>query len=164
MHAPTRAASLLTLTLLLGACADPDKERQPVVDSRPYAQAVQQAEKDWAWIAGTHWALFRIEGEPPLEGTTSDLSFKPDQTWLAGATGCNRFTGSYVRRGVDGIGIGPLAVTKMFCAQPEGVMQQEARLLQLLDLTDSYSATPELLTLYSDGKSVLHYRAVPANP
>jgi heat shock protein HslJ len=154
-------ASILLTPAFLSACADPEKERQPVADSRPYAEAVRQAEKDWVWIAGTEWVLVSIEGQPPLEGARSTLSFKPDETWMFGSTGCNRFTGSYIRRGVDGVEVGPLAVTKMFCSQPEGVMQQEARLLHLLDMADSYTASRDRFSLEVDGSTVLVYYASP---
>ncbi len=165
-HPPASRAALLGLLGLLGlcaamitpGCAQPKPPPQPAIDAAPFAAAVRQAELDWTWIAGTEWVLAAIEGEEPI-GQPARLSFKADQTWLAGSGGCNSFTGGFVRRGVDGIGIGPLRVTKKFCAEPEGVMQQEARLLHLLGSVNSYRATEESLALYDDTRPVLIYIA-----
>ncbi|MFK7884299.1 MAG: META domain-containing protein [Phycisphaerales bacterium] len=144
------------LLLTFAGCAEP--KRDPPPDSRPFADAVRHAERDWVWIAGTQWLLGSVEGQSPL-ADPPELSFKPDQTWITGTTGCNRFTGSFVRRGEDGIEIGPIASTKKFCAEPAGIMQQEARILYLLETVDSYSATESTLVLFIDAEPVLIYTA-----
>jgi heat shock protein HslJ len=149
-------------SLLIG-CSQPTVPPQPAVDARPFAAAVQQAELDWTWIAGTEWKLGAIEGEKPI-GQPARLSFKADQTWMSGSAGCNTFTGSFVRRGEDGIGIGPLSVTEKFCIQPEGVMQQEARLIYLLSTVNSYRANEQTLVLYDDTRPVLIYLAETGRP
>ncbi|MEM9372486.1 MAG: META domain-containing protein [Planctomycetota bacterium] len=139
-------------------CSEPTAPPPPAIDAAPFAAAVRQAELDWTWIAGTEWVLGAIEGADPI-GQPARLSFKSDQTWMSGSGGCNTFTGGFVRRGVDGIGIGPIRVTRMFCDEPEGVMQQEARLLHLLAQVSSYRATEDTLVLYDDTRPVLIYVA-----
>lgn len=163
MH-PVSRLTAFALLLSLSACADPEKELEPKIDSRPYAQAVRQAEQDWAWISGTEWVLVNIEGQAPIAQTRSTLAFQPEETWMFGSTGCNRFTGDYIRRGADGIEIGPLITTKIFCAYPAGVMQQESRLLHLLDMADTYTATRERLAFSADGVTILVYHAATPQP
>lgn len=50
---------------------------------------------------------------------------------LRGGAGCNTYRSTFTTDGVK-IAISPPASTKKFCAQPEGVMQQEGEYLQVL--------------------------------
>jgi heat shock protein HslJ len=159
-----RFALALTAALLAACSTGPESEPLPLPDAGPIADAVRQAQKDWPWIAGTRWELAAIEGVTPIEGSRIWIAFKPDETWVSGSSGCNRFTGSYIRRGEDGIRIGPLSSTRMFCNQPEGVMQQEARFLHLLGEAASYRATREWFHLLIDDKIVLSFWAANAGP
>lgn len=152
--------TLLAGAVLLGApsgCASPEENLPPLPDAAPFADAVRQAQRDWPWIAGTEWSLALVEGQSLLEGTSAGISFKPDETWMSGSTGCNRFTGGYIRRGENGLRIQNLALTKRFCAEPAGVMQQEARIVHLLNEADGYRASREWLHLTIDDTAVLSY-------
>ena len=151
----------VALLPVLAACSS-GPEPEPLPPAGPIADAVRQAQKDWPWIAGIEWELAAIDGEPPLEGARAWIRFKPDETWVSGSSGCNRITGSYIRRGQDGIRIGPLAATKRFCNQPEGIMQQEARMLHLLAEAVAYRATREWFHLLVEDQVVLSFRAVNA--
>ena len=51
---------------------------------------------------------------------------------VAGSAGCNRFTASYSQDG-EKVTLGGAAATRMMCAGPEGVMEQEARFLKALE-------------------------------
>lgn len=146
------------LPVLAGCSSGPEPE--PLPPAGPIAEAVRQAQKDWPWIAGTEWELAAIDGEPPLEGARAWIQFKQDETWVSGSSGCNRITGSYIRRGQDGIRIGPLAATKRFCNQPEGIMQQESRMLHLLAEAVAYRASREWFHLLIEDRIVLSFRAV----
>lgn len=146
------------LPALAGCSSGPEPE--PLPPAGPIADAVRQAQMDWPWIAGTQWELAAIDGEPPLEGARAWIQFKQDETWVSGSSGCNRITGSYIRRGQDGIRIGPLAATKRFCNQPEGIMQQEARMLHLLVEAVAYRASREWFHLLVEDRIVLSFRAV----
>lgn len=64
------------------------------------------------------------------EGTSLTLQFSADGR-VSGTGGCNRYTGTYTRSG-DGIGLGPLGATRRTCAEPAGVMDQEADFLRAL--------------------------------
>jgi heat shock protein HslJ len=161
---PVVSLAVLTALAALTACAGSQEDQIPLPDAAPFADAVRQAQRDWPWIAGTEWSLALIEGQPMLEGTTASISFKPDETWMSGSTGCNRFTGGYIRRGENGLRIQNLALTKRFCSEPAGVMQQEARVTHLLTESDGYRATREWLHLTIDNTVVLSYTNTQAPP
>ncbi len=165
MHTPlplriAAALILAALPLALGACEDRNKDENDELirlDVAPHVNAVRQAERDWAWVSGTRWIATAIEGAAPLEGSTLWLHFEDGNTWVYGSAGCNRITGGYTRIGIDGLQFKNLAVTRMMCPDPKGIMQQEARFLHLLGQTDAYHAEPDLLTMSVDGVTVLRF-------
>jgi heat shock protein HslJ len=142
--------------LSLGGCIDKSEELEPRIDTRPMVSEIRQAELDWAWVAGQRWMLNTIDGQAPIEGTSPWLIFR-EHTWLEGEASCNRFTASYERKAEAGLSIFQILSTKMFCAQPEGAMQQEARFYHLLQQTDAYHAEPERLDMLVDGAVVLSF-------
>lgn len=162
--ATARWIAALASAALAGCTNGPDSEPLPLPSAEPIAQAVRQAQHDWPWIAGTEWELAAIEGEDPLPGVRVWISFRPNETWLTGSAGCNRMTGQYVRRGEDGLRIGPVTTTRMFCNEPAGVMQQESRVVHLLGETQAYRASREWLHLVAEDRIVLTFRAVTPAP
>lgn len=148
-------AGTLLIPLALG-CADKSLERQPRVDTRPMVSEIRQAEQDWSWISAQDWRLAEIEGHAPIAGTAAWIRFR-EHTWLEGDAGCNRFTANYERKAEAGLSIDQIISTRMFCTQPEGVMQQEARMLLLLQSIDAYHAEPDRLDLLSDGATMLSF-------
>lgn len=161
MRPHIRAAVVLSaLALALGACEDRNKDENDELirlDVAPHVNAVRQAERDWAWVAGTRWDVATIEGDAPLAGSSLWVHFEDNNTWMFGSAGCNRITGGYTRIGIDGLQFKNLAVTRMMCNDPQGIMQQEARFLHLLGQTDSYHAEPDRLTMSIDGVTVLRF-------
>lgn len=102
----------------------------------------------WLVIAGAGLALHGCESARPFERTTWQLAELdgnevaadgdreapnlyfddgPPQR-VSGSTGCNRLSGSYSLSG-DGLKFGPLATTKMACA--DGMAQEQAFLAVL---------------------------------
>lgn len=77
-------------------------------------------------LANSHWQIQEIDGESVFE-LGYFLEFGPDR--ISGLAGCNRFSGTYRRDG-DSLAAGPLATTRMACAEP-GVAH-ERRVLALL--------------------------------
>lgn len=142
---------------LFAGCAEQSTEREPHVDTRPMVGDIHQAELDWAWVAAQDWWISSIDGAAPIEGTEPRIRFR-EHTWLEGSAGCNRFTASYIRKAESGLNINEIISTRMFCAFPEGVMQQEARLFHLLQNIDSYHAEPNRLDLITDGAVMLSCR------
>ena len=146
------------LSTLIG-CANRHKEIEPRPDTRPLVNAIQQAEQDWIWISGQQWHLITIEGKSPIPGTNLRINFK-QHTWLEGDAGCNRFTASYTRKADAGLKVTEVLTTKMYCAQPKGVMQQESRFFHLLKQIDAYHAEPAKLQMFADGAVVLTFMAL----
>lgn len=90
----------------------------------------------------------------PLAGTKITALFQADGT-VAGTAGCNTYGGGFQAPGAGAITIGPLMTTQMFCAEPEGVMNQEAQYLSVLQTAARYEATATELTLYSGADQVV---------
>lgn len=88
-------------------------------------------------LAGTDWQLISLDGASPIEGSTITLSFADGRA--AGNAGCNRYFGSCEVEGKS-LTIGALGSTKMACHDPEGVMNQEQRYLELLGAAERYEA------------------------
>lgn len=145
-----------TALIAVNGCVDKQKELEPRTDTRPMVNAIQQAEQDWVWISGQQWYLITIEGQAPIAGTVINLNFK-QHTWLDGDAGCNRFTASYIRKADSGLQITEVLTTRMFCAEPKGVMQQESRFFHLLKRIDAYHAEPNRLDMLSNGAVVLSF-------
>ena len=150
------AILICSMLLVHNGCADKQKELEPRTDTRPMVNAIQQAEQDWIWISGEQWHLISIDGVPLIPDTMIDLNFK-QHTWLDGASGCNRYTASYIRKAEAGLKVSEILSTRMFCEAPEGVMQQESRYFHLLKRVDAYMAQPDRLDLLADGAVVLSF-------
>jgi heat shock protein HslJ len=87
--------------------------------------------------------------------------FGPDGT-LTGNAGCNDYFAEYK---VDGgqITIGPAGSTKKFCAEPEGIMDQESQYLASLEMAQVYRIEGDRLELRTtDGALVASYNALPS--
>ncbi len=152
------AACITAISMLMSAsgCADKKKELEPRPDTRPMVNAIQQAEQDWVWISNEQWYLITLEGKASIAGTTIRLNFK-QHTWLDGNAGCNNYTASYNRKADAGLKVTEILTTRMFCDQPQGIMQQESRFFHLLKRVDAYHAEPNKLNLLADGAIVLSF-------
>ena len=91
-----------------------------------------------------------------LEGSEITAIFAEDGS-LSGSAGCNNYITSYT---VDGnnLTIGMAAATMMFCAEPEGVMEQETAYLAALGTVATYSIREGMLELRTadDALAVLY--------
>ena len=70
-----------------------------------------------------------------LPGSVVTLDFQATQ--VSGSAGCNNYSGSYQASGGN-IEFGPMAATRKMCAQPLGVMEQEAAYLVALEAAVEY--------------------------
>lgn len=92
-------------------------------------------------LAGTAWTVTgynngREAVVSVLEGTTAEVAFGEDGS-ISGTGGCNRLMGSFIDE--DGsLTVQTTSMTKMMCAEPEGVMEQEAELIDALESTTGY--------------------------
>jgi heat shock protein HslJ len=81
---------------------------------------------------------------------------------VTGSAGCNTYRGVYSVTG-DQIGIGPLAMTRKLCANPEGIMQQEMAYAQALATAATYTIQGDTLELHtSSGALAARYKAMSA--
>ena len=112
-------------------------------------------------LAGTSWQVTAYNNGQEavvgvLEGTTPTIEFGADGH-LSGSAGCNRVIGSFTT--TDGtIKLGPLATTQMACAEPEGVMDQESRLVAALETAATYHVEgPTLEMRTADDALAVHF-------
>lgn len=80
-----------------------------------------------------------------VEGTEVTAIFSEDGS-VSGSAGCNNYVAGYT---VDNgsITIGPAATTMMMCAEPEGIMEQEAAYLAALATAATYSISGQVLEM-----------------
>lgn len=108
-------------------------------------------------LDATSWRLetFRSpEGDMTevLPDSVVTMDFQADQ--VSGISGCNNYSGPYQSTGND-IEIGPLASTRQLCAQPEGIMEQEAAYLSALESVARYEINGDTLELMDDRREQL---------
>ena len=121
----------------------------------------------WRW----RLTSYKMDGQQQSAAAEfpSDLAFEVRSRRAArgvesgsvlGGTGCNGFRATFARA-ADVISFGPLDLTDAPC--PDGLEQQEAAVLKVLDATSaSVVLAPDMLTLTADdGGTLLEYRAEP---
>jgi len=133
----TKSLAILTLTgivvLLLAACGSADS---PVSDP----------------LDGTSWVLTAYRKSKPIPGTTMTAAF--EESKIGGSAGCNSYSATY-QVVDDTIQIGPIAMTEMFCMEPEGVMEQETMLLGFLQDAQTFRFVDGQLQISrSDGEAL----------
>jgi heat shock protein HslJ len=85
----------------------------------------------------------------PLDGAPVTLWFGPDGD-VGGSTGCNSYSAEYRMTGAE-LSIHGISQTEMACAEPAGVMAQEAGFLALLASATSYRTDLTTLELLDAG-------------
>ena len=103
-------------------------------------------------LPGSSWVLVEIDGEAPAADPPPTLAFNEDGT-VTGSAGCNTFNGSVA---IDGSALefGPLATTRMACADP-AIGEQETALLQALQATTGYTIDDEGRLVLTGGDAEL---------
>jgi putative lipoprotein len=96
-------------------------------------------------LPGTSWSLVDLDGADPVEGAVPTLEFGDEGT-VSGNASCNTFSGEVTIEGSE-LSFGPLATTRMACADPDAAAQETAFLLAL-ESVESY-------TIDSEGRLVL---------
>jgi heat shock protein HslJ len=94
-------------------------------------------------LADTRWRVATFDNPAAggvssvLPGTTLTMAFSPDGG-VNGSSGCNSYSATYL---VDGsqLSITPPVGTGMMCAEPEGIMEQEAAFLAFLPTVNGFS-------------------------
>ncbi len=140
MNTKALVAALIMAGVALTACRD--------------AGGTQQASGD-ASLEGTQWVLATLNGQPPVEGTTPTAAFAENQ--ISGSAGCNQYSGSYVASSSN-LTIREVAMTEMYCMEPEGVMEQEQSFLAALTSAAGYQVTDGRLEILDPaGTAVLTF-------
>jgi heat shock protein HslJ len=114
-------------------------------------------------LGGTSWTVLSYNNGQGgvvsiLAGTELTAEFSADGQ-LSGSAGCNTYSASYSTAEAS-ITIGPAASTRMYCAEPEGVMEQETQYLSSLTTASSYSMRGSSLELRTaDGALAAKFQA-----
>jgi heat shock protein HslJ len=103
-------------------------------------------------LAGTSWDVLSYNNG--MEAVTSVIidteisaNFGEDGQ-ITGNASCNNYFGPYETDPDEGtISIGPLAMTEMFCADPEGRMDQESQYLAALETAATYKIMGEIMEM-----------------
>ncbi len=106
------------------------------------------------------WVL-KSYGEPGnpkelVKDTRITAEFIGSEEVIKGSSGCNSYSGNYEVKGGELTIPGPIAVTEMYCMEPEGVMEQEKQYLEILKAAGSYSVQDGELRI-NCGNQVLNY-------
>lgn len=118
-------------------------------------------------LDGTTWVLTTfIEGEAAtstISGTTITLRFEVEEGVARGSAGCNLYGGAYtLRQGT--VSIAPADRTDQLCLEPAGIMEQEARYLDILPSLTTFELDADQLTLRTaDGRGLV-FTSLPAAP
>jgi heat shock protein HslJ len=100
-------------------------------------------------LSGTNWKLTSYCERTPLSGKEMTAKFTAKE--IQGSASCNHYFGAYEVSG-DKITIEGLSWTEMACLDPEGIMEQEQTLMNLLSLASGFSINGNhLLISTSDG-------------
>ena len=102
-------------------------------------------------LQGTEWGLVSINGDVDLIGAPPSLVFEGEE--LSGNASCNSYWGSYQVEG-DTLSPGPVARTEMYCQEPEGVMDQENRYLEILAAAESHVLSGSSLIISGGGNQL----------
>jgi heat shock protein HslJ len=100
--------------------------------------------EDTKWILDSYGD--RDNPQEVIEGTEITATFNSKDDQVNGTAGCNHYFGDYEIK--DGLSIGMLGNTEMWCGEPEGRMDQETE----------YTVTGSTLTI-DCGDDVLIYTA-----
>lgn len=111
-------------------------------------------------LEDTKWILesYGDSGDPQdvIEGTEITATFNSEDDRVTGSAGCNSYFGGYEIK--DGLSVGMLANTEMWCGEPEGRMDQETEYLKILQAAEDYTVKGSTLTI-DCGDDVLIYTA-----
>lgn len=128
-----------------------------VISKKPVEKSAETSS-----LEGAVWVMEEYrdsEGNlaPSLPETTVAAEFSDGK--VSGSAGCNNYNSQYKIEG-ESITIGPIALTQMFCNEPEGIMVQEAQYLAALQNAATYTIELEQLNLFdAEGTRMVNYVA-----
>lgn len=117
-------------------------------------------------LSGT-WQLVRYGGPEqwvaPLAETVVTITLDQGAKSISGTAGCNQFRGALI---VDGgaVAVGPLAMTKKLCPEPDGVMQQETDVTNAVAAVKTFEVDGDTLYLAYGQEQRLVWNRVAVSP
>ncbi len=101
-------------------------------------------------LIDTEWTLVSLNGEDLVESTQIILYLKED--YLGGSMTCNNYgggpdSGKYEATDEGTLKVSQLAVTVQDCAEPEGIMEQEAVYIETLRNAATYRVMDDRLEI-----------------
>lgn len=105
-------------------------------------------------LEGTSWVMTTYLGVSPHDGTQATIKFEEGQA--SGIASCNHYGGSYDVKG-DKIWFGYMAITEMYCSDPQGIMDQEAVFMRLLDAAERFEVKDGVLTIFADWEQTVTF-------
>jgi heat shock protein HslJ len=145
-----RRGALVAALVLLAACA---RDEPPVAPPPLPAAAAPARIVPIAEVEGRTWRLVALEpagAGPAWSGLGVDLALD-GQGLAAGHAGCNRWGAGYLSTRPGALSFEPPVSTRMFCVEPDGVMEREAGFLAALPRVRGYRLEGERLVLELDG-------------
>ncbi len=95
-------------------------------------------------LRGTNWKLISYGGKLPIAGKSMTANF--DGKELSGSASCNHYFGAYQIKG-DQIRVEGLGWTEMACMDPEGIMEQEQAIMNMLSNSDTFTLQGDRLEI-----------------
>ncbi|MDI9244166.1 META domain-containing protein [Marinobacter sp. CHS3-4] len=110
-------------------------------------------------LMGDAWVVEDIGGRGIIDRSQATVQFLPEGR-VIGTSSCNRYTGRWNLNG-EAIGVSGLAVTRRAC--PPALMNQEDRLLKLLESVSRFDINPQgaLLLISDTGEKIRAFQATP---
>lgn len=111
------------------------------------------AAREQAQLTGTEWRLGSFNnGKQAIVSVLvgADVTLELDANGGFAGKACNRYRGRYTTEG-DRLSISePIATTRMLCAEPEGIMEQESAYLAALQRVARFEISGPRLTLFDE--------------
>lgn len=107
-------------------------------------------------ILDAYWMLLSLEGQSPQAPNntrTAYIRLQEGENDLKGFTGCNNLFGKYELNG-NSLKFKDLATTRMMCPS----IEQENKLLRVLERVDSFRISDKILTLYQGDEAIATFR------
>lgn len=109
-------------------------------------------------LSGYRWQVIRMNGKPLINQTRLDFSISPDGQ-VKGNAGVNNYFGRWTIH-PQKIESSVFGSTKMYRAQPEGVMEQEAEFLKLLQTVTHWKTSSKQLQFYKNEILIIELEAI----
>ena len=145
---------IIALVFTLAACGEPAPP-SPEEAADEIAETATDL-KNTVLLTDSAWALEMIGSPgdelPLIEGVTPTLNFFIER--YTGFSGCNYYLAAFDTE-VDSIGMYGPTQTVLQCDEPDGVMEQEATFIGILQNSTAYRVDEDKLTLFTVGDQAL---------